>query len=113
MNSFLADGGDSFPGFHAGTMTLGGVTDTDAFEANLAHEEPLRERDSVGRPRPRLAARLGRSSAGIAVIDDVGRLKESCLTKRADRASVRVGAQNGVAEAMLMQANERFTSRVA
>jgi len=36
MNSFLADGGDSFPGFRAGTMTLGGVTDTDAFEAYLA-----------------------------------------------------------------------------
>ncbi|MGI8592861.1 MAG: 5'-nucleotidase C-terminal domain-containing protein, partial [Solirubrobacteraceae bacterium] len=36
MNSFLADGGDSFSGFRAGTMTLGGATDTDAFEAYLA-----------------------------------------------------------------------------
>jgi 5'-nucleotidase len=35
MNSFLADGGDSFPGFTVGTNRVGGVVDTEAFEEYL------------------------------------------------------------------------------
>lgn len=41
MNSFLADGGDNFSGFTAGTDRLGGVVDTDALEAYFAAESPV------------------------------------------------------------------------
>jgi 5'-nucleotidase len=36
VNSFLADGGDSFPVLRAGTDRLGGAVDTDALEAYIA-----------------------------------------------------------------------------
>jgi 5'-nucleotidase len=36
VNSFLADGGDSFPILRSGTDRLGGAVDTDALEAYIA-----------------------------------------------------------------------------
>jgi len=40
VNSFLADGGDSFPTLKLGTDRLGGEVDTDAFERYLAANSP-------------------------------------------------------------------------
>jgi 5'-nucleotidase len=40
VNSFLADGGDSFPTLRLGTDRLGGEVDTDAFERYLAANSP-------------------------------------------------------------------------
>jgi 5'-nucleotidase len=41
VNSFLADGGDSFPILTQGTNRLGGAVDTDAFEAYFAAHSPV------------------------------------------------------------------------
>ena len=41
VNSFLADGGDSFPILTQGTNRLGGAVDTDAFEAYFATHSPV------------------------------------------------------------------------
>jgi 5'-nucleotidase len=41
VNSFLADGGDSFPILPQGTNRLGGAVDTDAFEAYMAAFSPV------------------------------------------------------------------------
>ncbi len=41
VNSFLADGGDSFPILIQGTNRLGGAVDTDAFEAYFAAFSPV------------------------------------------------------------------------
>jgi 5'-nucleotidase len=41
VNSFLADGGDSFPILTQGTERLGGAVDTDAFEAYFAANSPV------------------------------------------------------------------------
>lgn len=41
VNSFLADGGDSFPILVQGTNRLGGAVDTDAFEAYFAANSPV------------------------------------------------------------------------
>lgn len=41
VNSFLADGGDSFPILTQGTDRLGGAVDTDAFEAYFAANSPV------------------------------------------------------------------------
>ncbi|HEY6629634.1 MAG TPA: bifunctional metallophosphatase/5'-nucleotidase [Acidimicrobiia bacterium] len=41
VNSFLADGGDSFPILIQGTDRLGGSVDTDAFEAYFATNSPV------------------------------------------------------------------------
>jgi 5'-nucleotidase len=41
VNSFLADGGDSFPTLKLGTDRLGGAVDTDAFEAYFASNSPV------------------------------------------------------------------------
>jgi 5'-nucleotidase len=41
VNSFLADGGDSFPVLKEGTDRLGGAVDTDAFEAYFAANSPV------------------------------------------------------------------------
>jgi 5'-nucleotidase len=41
MNSFLADGGDSFSAFLAGTNRVGGVVDTDALEAYFVANSPV------------------------------------------------------------------------
>lgn len=41
VNSFLADGGDSFPILIQGTERLGGAVDTDAFEAYFAANSPV------------------------------------------------------------------------
>jgi 5'-nucleotidase len=41
VNSFLADGGDSFPILTQGTNRLGGEVDTDAFEAYFAGHSPV------------------------------------------------------------------------
>ena len=41
VNSFLADGGDSFPVLPTGTDRLGGAVDTDAFEAYFAANSPV------------------------------------------------------------------------
>ena len=41
VNSFLADGGDSFPILIQGTNRLGGAVDTDAFEAYFAVNSPV------------------------------------------------------------------------
>jgi 5'-nucleotidase len=41
VNSFLADGGDSFPILVQGTARLGGAVDTDAFEAYFAANSPV------------------------------------------------------------------------
>jgi 5'-nucleotidase len=41
VNSFLADGGDSFPILVQGTDRLGGAVDTDAFEAYFADNSPV------------------------------------------------------------------------
>lgn len=41
VNSFLADGGDSFPILPQGTDRLGGAVDTDAFEAYFAANSPV------------------------------------------------------------------------
>lgn len=41
VNSFLADGGDSFPILLQGTNRLGGAVDTDAFEAYFAANSPV------------------------------------------------------------------------
>ena len=41
VNSFLADGGDSFPILVAGTDRLGGAVDTDAFEAYFVTHSPV------------------------------------------------------------------------
>jgi 5'-nucleotidase len=41
VNSFLADGGDSFPILIQGTNRLGGAVDTDAFEAYFATHSPV------------------------------------------------------------------------
>ena len=41
VNSFLADGGDSFPILTQGTNRLGGAVDTDAFEAYFAANSPV------------------------------------------------------------------------
>ena len=41
VNSFLADGGDSFPILLQGTDRLGGAVDTDAFEAYFATNSPV------------------------------------------------------------------------
>jgi 5'-nucleotidase len=41
VNSFLADGGDSFPILVQGTDRLGGAVDTDAFEAYFATHSPV------------------------------------------------------------------------
>src|SRR5690349_7653155 len=41
VNSFLADGGDSFPILIQGTNRLGGAVDTDAFEAYFAANSPV------------------------------------------------------------------------
>ena len=41
VNSFLADGGDSFPTLALGTNRVGGEVDTDAFEAYFAAHSPV------------------------------------------------------------------------
>jgi 5'-nucleotidase len=41
VNSFLADGGDSFPVLVQGTARLGGAVDTDALEAYLTAFAPV------------------------------------------------------------------------
>jgi 5'-nucleotidase len=41
VNSFLADGGDSFPTLKLGTDRLGGAVDTDAFEAYFNANSPV------------------------------------------------------------------------
>jgi 5'-nucleotidase len=41
VNSFLADGGDSFPILVSGTNRLGGAVDTDAFEAYFVANSPV------------------------------------------------------------------------
>jgi 5'-nucleotidase len=41
VNSFLADGGDSFPTLKLGTDRLGGEVDTDAFEKYFAAHSPV------------------------------------------------------------------------
>ena len=41
VNSFLADGGDSFPILTQGTARLGGAVDTDALEAYLTEFAPV------------------------------------------------------------------------
>jgi 5'-nucleotidase len=41
VNSFLADGGDSFPVLVQGTNRLGGAVDTDAFEAYFQSNSPV------------------------------------------------------------------------
>jgi 5'-nucleotidase len=41
VNSFLADGGDSFPTLAQGTNRVGGDVDTDAFEAYFAAHSPV------------------------------------------------------------------------
>jgi 5'-nucleotidase len=41
VNSFLADGGDSFPTLKLGTDRLGGAVDTDAFEAYFKTHSPV------------------------------------------------------------------------
>lgn len=41
VNSFLADGGDSFPALKLGTERLGGAVDTDAFEAYFKTHSPV------------------------------------------------------------------------
>ena len=41
VNSFLADGGDSFPTLKLGTDRLGGAVDTDAFEAYFVANSPV------------------------------------------------------------------------
>ena len=41
VNSFLADGGDSFPVLREGTDRLGGAVDTDAFEAYFVANSPV------------------------------------------------------------------------
>ena len=41
VNSFLADGGDSFPVLTQGTNRLGGAVDTDAFEKYFATHSPV------------------------------------------------------------------------
>jgi 5'-nucleotidase len=41
VNSFLADGGDSFPILLQGTDRLGGEVDTDAFEKYFASNSPV------------------------------------------------------------------------
>lgn len=41
VNSFLADGGDSFPTLRLGTDRLGGAVDTDAFEAYFVAHSPV------------------------------------------------------------------------
>ena len=41
VNSFLADGGDSFPILAQGTNRLGGEVDTDAFEKYFAANSPV------------------------------------------------------------------------
>jgi len=41
VNSFLADGGDSFPILTQGTNRLGGAVDTDAFEAYFVEHSPV------------------------------------------------------------------------
>jgi 5'-nucleotidase len=41
VNSFLADGGDSFPTLKLGTNRLGGAVDTDAFEAYFKAHSPV------------------------------------------------------------------------
>jgi 5'-nucleotidase len=41
VNSFLADGGDSFPTLKLGTDRLGGAVDTDAFEAYFKANSPV------------------------------------------------------------------------
>jgi len=41
VNSFLADGGDSFPTLREGTDRLGGAVDTDAFEAYFQTHSPV------------------------------------------------------------------------
>jgi 5'-nucleotidase len=41
VNSFLADGGDSFPTLALGTNRLGGEVDTDAIERYLTDFSPV------------------------------------------------------------------------
>ena len=41
VNSFLADGGDSFPVLKDGTNRLGGAVDTDALEAYFVASSPV------------------------------------------------------------------------
>ena len=41
VNSFLADGGDSFPILTQGTDRLGGAVDTDALEAYFVAHSPV------------------------------------------------------------------------
>ena len=41
VNSFLADGGDSFPVLKLGTNRLGGAVDTDALEAYFVANSPV------------------------------------------------------------------------
>ncbi len=41
VNSFLADGGDSFPVLKLGTSRLGGAVDTDALEAYVVANSPV------------------------------------------------------------------------
>jgi 5'-nucleotidase len=41
VNSFLADGGDSFPILKEGTNRLGGAVDTDALEAYFVASSPV------------------------------------------------------------------------
>jgi len=41
VNSFLADGGDSFPVLVQGTNRLGGAVDTDALEAYFVANSPV------------------------------------------------------------------------
>ena len=49
VNSFLADGGDSFTVLPQGTNRVGGVVDTDAFQQYLAaNPQPERRRRSTG-----------------------------------------------------------------
>ena len=53
-----------------------------------------------------------RRAPPIAIVDYVGRLEKRGLTQAAHRTSRRISAQNGRPKAVLVQANERFTSRV-
>jgi hypothetical protein len=53
-----------------------------------------------------------RHAPRIAIVDYVGRLQKRCLTQATDRTSRRISAQHGRTKAVLVQANERFTSRI-
>ena len=55
VNSFLADGGDSFPILVSGTNRLGGEVDTDALERYIATNSPV----SPGPREPHHTGRLG------------------------------------------------------